>query len=119
MFTDDCLHSGGANKTNWTVCRLFAYLVSRPSDILLNGVSTCDFSDSSGDAVVSDVFNGLESQKQKRQKEGTAYISLNSSRTVRCPGYLLDEAGAQVETKGDPKRRKKKGLTALVMGAFF
>jgi hypothetical protein len=110
MFTDDCLHSGGANKTNLTVYRLFAYLVSRPSDIPLNGVSTYEFSDSSGDAVILDVFNGSESQKQKRQKEGTAYISRNSSRTVRRPGYLLDELGAQVEKKrGRQKEGKLKG----------
>jgi hypothetical protein len=93
-----------------TVYRLFAYLVSRPSDIPLNGVSTYEFSDSSGNAVISDVLNGLESQKQKRQKEGTAYISRNSSRTVHRPGYLLDEVGAQVEKKrGHQKGGKLKG----------
>jgi hypothetical protein len=104
MFMDDCLHSG-ANKMNLTVYRLFAYLVSRPLDIPLNGVSTHDFSDSSGDAVISGMFNGSESQKQKRQKEGTAYISRNSSCTVRPPEYLLDEVGAQVEKK----RKRQKG----------
>jgi hypothetical protein len=110
MFTDDCLHSGGANETNLTVYRLFAYLVSQPLDIPLNGVSTYEFSDSSGNAVISDMFNGLESQKQKWQKEGTAYISRNSSRTVRRPGYLLDEVGAQVEKKrGRQKEGKLKG----------
>ncbi len=76
----------------------------------LNGVSTYEFSDSSSNAVISDVFNGLESQKQKRQKEGTAYISRNSSRTVRRPGYLLDKVGAQVEKKrGRQKGGKLKG----------
>ncbi len=110
MFLDDCLHSGGANKTNLTVYRLFAYLVSQPSDIPLNGVSTYEFSDSSGNAVISDVFNGSESQKQKWQKKGTTYILCNSSCTVRRPGYLLDEAGAQVEKKrGCQKGGKLKG----------
>ncbi len=63
------------------------------------------FSDSSGDAVISDVFNGSESQKQKRQKEGTAYILRNSSCTSRRPGYLLDEVGAQVGKKGGTPKR--------------
>jgi hypothetical protein len=78
-----------------------------------NGEATVDvvgFLDSSGNAVISDVFNGSESQKQKRQKEGTVYISRNSSRTVCRPGYLLDEVGAQVEKKrGRQKGGKLKG----------
>ncbi len=44
MFTDDCLHSGGANKTGKMVYRLFAYRTSRLSDIPLNGVSMNTFS---------------------------------------------------------------------------
>lgn len=106
MFTDDCLHSGGANKTNRTVYRLFAYLVSRPSDIPLNGVSTYDFSGNSNDAIILDVFNGAESQRQKRQREVPAYILRNSSRTVRPPEYLLNEVGAQVEEKRDDRKGK-------------
>jgi len=111
MFTDDCLHSGGSNKTNKTVYRLFAYLVSRPADIPLNGVSTYNFSDSSGDATISDVFNESESQKQKRQKEVTAYITRNSNRIIRRPDFLVDEAGAEAERKrklSQPREKRKK-----------
>ena len=111
MFTDDCLHSGGSNKTNKTVYRLFAYLVSRPSDIPLNGVSTYNFSDSSGDATISDVFNESESQKRKRQMEGTAYITRNSNRISRRPDFLVGEAGAEAEKKrklSQPEKKKGK-----------
>ena len=81
MFTDDCLHSGGANKTGKMVYHLFAYLTSRLSDIPLNGVSTYTFSrtEQFNDAVIMDVFNGAEANKLKRQSKATAYISWHSS----------------------------------------
>jgi len=93
MFTDDCLHSGGPNKTDKIVYRLFAYLASRRADIPLNGVSTYTFSQTENpdDAVITDVFNGAESEKLKQQSKGKAYVSRNSNRTVREPKRLINE----------------------------
>jgi hypothetical protein len=93
MFTDDCLHLRGPNKTDRMVYRLFAYLVSQPSDIPLNGVSKYDFSKTknSNNAVITGVFNGAESEKLKQQSKAPAYISQHSRQTVHCPEFLLNE----------------------------
>ncbi len=95
MIIDDCLHSGGPNKTDKTVYRLFAYLVSQPSDIPQNGVSKYTFSKTvnSKDAVITYVFNGLESAKLKRQSKEPAYILRYSCQTVPYPEFLLEEDG--------------------------
>ncbi len=71
MITNDSLPSGGPNKTDRMVYRLFAYLVSQPSDIPQNGVSKYTFSKTvnSNDVVTTDVFNGSESAKLKRQSK--------------------------------------------------
>jgi hypothetical protein len=76
-----------------TVYRLFAYLVSQPSDIPLNGVSKYDFSKTknSNNAVITGDFNGAESEKLKRQSKAPAYISGHSRQTVRHPEFLLNE----------------------------
>jgi hypothetical protein len=76
MFTDDCLHLGGPNKTGKMVYRLFAYLISQLFDIPPNGVSTYTFSKTvnSNDAIITGVFNGAESAKLKRQNKVHAYI---------------------------------------------
>jgi hypothetical protein len=80
MFTDDCLHSGGPNKTNKTMYRLFAYLTSRLSDIPANGLSMYTFSEAENpnDAVITEVFNKAEADKLKRQSEAKAYITRRS-----------------------------------------
>jgi hypothetical protein len=95
MITNNCLHSGGPNKMDKMVYHLFAYLVSQPSDIPQNGVSKYTFSKTvnSNNAVITDVFNGLESAKLKRQSREPAYISRFSRQTVLCPEFLLEENG--------------------------
>ena len=92
MFTDDCLHSGGPNKTNKTTYRLFAYLTSRLSDIPENGVSIYTFSKAENpkDAIITEVYNKAEEDKLKRQSKAKAYIT-KRFRTVRPPEYLMNE----------------------------
>jgi hypothetical protein len=78
MFTDNCLHSGGSNRTSRKVYRLFAYLASRLKDIPLNGVSKYAFTDNSNNAVIADISNGEKSRKQRWQGKVPAYISRSS-----------------------------------------
>ena len=75
FFTNDCLHSGGANNTHNTVFRLFAYMASQSSDIPINGVCKYMWSDTSDDAVILDAWTNLkrkshnEPQQLKSQKK--------------------------------------------------
>jgi hypothetical protein len=61
-FTNDCLYSGGENSTPNSLIRLFAYMVSQPSDIPINSVLKYVWSDTSEDAVILD---GRTSVKRK------------------------------------------------------
>ena len=52
IFTNACLHSGGANDTNQTKLRLFAYMASDLSHIPHNTVTNYDWSSQSEDATL-------------------------------------------------------------------
>ena len=74
-FTNDCLHSGGENSTPNSLIRLFAYMVSQPSDIPINSVVKYVWSDTSDDAVILD---GVTSAKRKL--DGLSKVSKTDDR---------------------------------------
>ncbi len=56
-FTNECLHLGGPNDTDYTVYHLFAYMASCPSNIPQNVVSKYSWTNTSKDAVILDMYN--------------------------------------------------------------
>ena len=53
IFTNNCLHSGGENKTKKMVYRIFGYVVSGEIDFPLNKVYLKQWESTAGDAVLS------------------------------------------------------------------
>jgi hypothetical protein len=57
MFTNNCLHAGGANDTNEEQTRLFAYLVSDASHFPLGTVTTWDWQQHCADPSIAKPSN--------------------------------------------------------------
>ena len=77
IFTNNCLHAGGANNTNEEQTRLFAYLASDESHFPSGTVTTWDWQQHSADPLITKPFNSynalinLSTINHTRMKLGT------------------------------------------------
>ncbi len=66
VFTNYCLHSGGANLTSETAIWLFAYMVSHTEDFPGNNVVRHNWTDDTDDAKIKAPYNSEEIVKLKK-----------------------------------------------------
>ena len=77
MFTNACLHSGGANESNYFQLRLFTYLVSNEMDFPQNQVMLYNWTDDTDNARIASATMPSEKEKLSR-------IKSNGQQKVKC-----------------------------------
>jgi hypothetical protein len=65
VFTNYCLHSGGANPTGESAIWLFAYMVSHTEDFPGNNLVRYNLTDDTDDAKIKVLYNSEEIVKLK------------------------------------------------------
>jgi hypothetical protein len=73
IFTNTCLHSGNANKSDNYRLRLFGYLVSHEEDIPKNEVMLYDWTDNTENAQLKSAALPSQKEKKRRIHESNVY----------------------------------------------